>query len=255
MVDGSRGRRAARGWRLSSVVASGVMLAAVLVLPQRASAQQLAAAGQQPPALADAPQAPAPAQGPLVVQPVRSGPVVAFDVKVTEFDHDTAWLLGGYGGWITDERFLIGGAGYWMVDGPNDTELFYGGLLVGWQVPAGKVVRFGVRGLVGGGQATLWDQFYVESPEHPNRPRPMPVHGGGYFDGYPDCPGCDGGWGRYAFYQGFFVFEPQADATIAVTDRLGLHLGVGYRVIAGAGDFNDRLQGLTGSVALQVGVF
>ena len=210
----------------------------------------LPAAAQQPTPLTDAAQAPPVSAGPVVVQPVRSGPVVAFDVKVTEFDGDTATLLGGYGGWLTDERFLVGGAGYWLVDAPNDVEMFYGGLLLGWQVPAGKAIRFGVRGLVGGGQATLWDDYFVGVPDLPDWPnRPRPVHGGGYYPGYPS------GWNRYYFYQGFFIFEPQADATIRFGDRVGLHVGVGYRLIAGADQFNDRLQGLTGSVAVQFGVF
>lgn len=180
--------------------------------------------------------------GPLRIEPIHSGPVVAPEVRFTEVDGDTGTLVGGYGGWLHDEAFLIGGGGYWLVNHTHDLEMFYGGVVVGWTVPLTGSVRFGARGLVGGGWAEVDDSFEVGVPGLPNRPgRPMP--GGGQTIVVR----------HVRFGEDFFVFEPQADVSVRLTPWLRLVGGVGYRVVAAQYDLDDRLRGVTGSLALQFG--
>jgi len=84
-------------------------------------------------------------QGPMIIEPIRSGWLVAPDVKVTEVDRKTSELVGGYAGWLSDERFFIGGAGYWLANG-NDREMAYGGVVAQWLV--WNSGRFGVSARV-----------------------------------------------------------------------------------------------------------
>jgi hypothetical protein len=51
----------------------------------------------------------------------------------------------------------------------------------------------------------------------------------------------------------FFVFEPQANATTRITDHIGVDVAVGYRWTGFADFLGDRLDGVTGSLALQFG--
>ncbi len=93
--------------------------------------------------------------GPLLMQPVSSGAVFTPEVKFTTVNHAYGTLVGGYGGWLYDDSLLVGGAAYWLTNGENGTDMWYGGMLVGWTVPLGSVVRVGGRGLVGFGYAEL----------------------------------------------------------------------------------------------------
>ena len=186
--------------------------------------------------------------GPLAVEPIRSGPVFAPEVKITDVDDITGTLVGGYGGWVTDETFLLGGGGYWLANGSGDLEMVYGGLVIGWWMPAGRAVRFGVRGLVGGGEATLSDRFTFTVPGfdgRPPRPGSMP---------FGSRPGAGTTVEKTVLFdEVFFVFEPQADLIVRLADWMRLNAGVGYRIVAGADSFDDRLRGVTGSIALQFG--
>ena len=67
---------------------------------------------------------------------------------------DVAQLAGAYVGRVIDDHLLIGGAGYRLANGTRGTELRYGGVMVGWTTAPGRI-RFGARGLVGGGSGTL----------------------------------------------------------------------------------------------------
>src|SRR3954469_7869275 len=82
------------------------------------------------------PQAGTAAAGPLVLERVDNGVVLAPDVKATSFDGQLGTLLGFSGGWLQENALFIGAAGYWLVDGSHDRELGYGGLLAGWNVVA-----------------------------------------------------------------------------------------------------------------------
>jgi hypothetical protein len=186
-----------------------------------------------------------PQQGPLVLERVESGFVVAPDVKVTDIDGGVGTLVGGYAGWIREETLLIGGAGYWLASGPGDLDMAYGGLLLGWGASAGSRIRFGVRGLVGGGEASVSDTF-----SFPGRHVPYPDLRPGH--GSPSFP-APAGSVRVHWTETFFIFEPQGVVTLRLLDRVGLDLGVGYRVIGAADGVDNRLRGLTGSVAIRFG--
>lgn len=225
--------------RLAVVVTAGVLFA----LPCAASAQTPASGWQ-----ASSDQA-APATRTLVLEPIRSGPVIAPDVKITDVDGSTEVLFGAWGGYLHDKTWLFGAAGYWLPDTADGLEMSYGGAVVGWRAPSFGPVQFGVRALVGGGWATVpvagvWPLPYDDSSDR--RPR----HG--------VWPGPPPGTGYWAWFSdGFFVAEPQADVVVRLAPWLSLTGGVSYRWVDGENDeiFDDRLSGIAGSVALQFGVF
>src|SRR2546428_3752226 len=95
------------------------------------------------------------APGPMIFEPVRSGWLAAPDFKITEVDHRTSELVGGYAGRITDDTFFIGGGGYWMANQSRDREMAYGGLVVQWLARANARPGLSVKGLVGGGAGEL----------------------------------------------------------------------------------------------------
>src|SRR5947199_7047074 len=84
------------------------------------------------PVAASAQTAPAQAprtQGPMTLERVESGFLVAPELKITRVDRQTSELVGGYGGWLSDQAFFIGGGGYWMANHSRDRGLAYGGLV------------------------------------------------------------------------------------------------------------------------------
>lgn len=176
-------------------------------------------------------------QGPLMIEVVRDSFVVATDYKLTDLDGTIGQLAGGYVGRSIEETVFVGAAGYWLVSGSGGDALAYGGLLAGWSAPLGDRIRFGVRGLVGGGRATLGTDV-------------GPLRGADRFNrrGRRASPAT-----RYALARDdFFVFEPQADLLTRVNDHLSIHWAAGYRVTALADRLDDRLNGTTGSVGLQL---
>jgi hypothetical protein len=182
-----------------------------------------------------------PPQGPLVLEPVHSPFVVAPEYKITNVDGHTGHLLGGYAGQLIDDRLLIGGALYTLVDDGHHSDLTYGGFLIGWVIhPSGRI-RFGARGLVGGGGATLGSDVPVVFggyPDHRNDPR--------YYN--PTT-----GVVRVYGHDDFMVFEPQANTVIHFNEHIGADLSVGYRATAFDDFAGDRLHGVTGSFAVQFG--
>src|SRR5205814_578579 len=64
---------------------------------------------------------PAPTNGPIVLERVHDGWIVAPDFKVTELDDRTGELAGAYGGRLFDNTLPVGGAGYWLTNGPRDS--------------------------------------------------------------------------------------------------------------------------------------
>jgi hypothetical protein len=55
------------------------------------------------------------------------------------------------------------------------------------------------------------------------------------------------------FHDGFFIVDPEANLLVNLTHGLRLTGGIGYRLISGSWDADDRLRGVTGSLALQIG--
>jgi hypothetical protein len=182
--------------------------------------------------------------GPLVLERVGSGLVAAPDVKVTDVDGTVGTLVGGYVGWLGDEKVLIGGAGYWLANGRDDLRMSYGGLLMGWTFNGDGRIAFGGRGLVGAGLATLSDQI-ASSQRGPFDGRFSPVRFG---------VGPGGPTVRHVIFdEGFAILEPQGNLVIRLTNTLRLDCGVGYRLIGAASGVEDRLRGVTGSFAVRFG--
>jgi hypothetical protein len=88
----------------------------------------LALAALTPPSVSAQP----PSSGPMTIERLHSGFMGGPEVKVSTIDGRTSALVGGYGGWLTDDTFFIGGAGYWLANGSHDREMAYGGLVVQW---------------------------------------------------------------------------------------------------------------------------
>jgi hypothetical protein len=210
--------------------ALGVALALCL-LPIAASAQTGAAL--DPPAAADQPS-----QGPMIVERVHNGFLVTPDFKITEIDHRTSGLAGGYAGIVFDDHFFVGGGAYVLATGRGGREMAYGGLVLQWL--GGGDGRFGwsTKTLLGGG--------YAETPSD--------VH----ILIYPPRDEA------FRFRQTFFVAEPELDALVRITSHVRLAVGAGYRFTGTEGGgrghrdegFNipgSRLNGVVGSIGLQIG--
>jgi opacity protein-like surface antigen len=202
-------------------------LAPAAAIAQEASEQRTAAGGSQ-------------SQGPMIVERVHSGLLVAPDFKVTEVNGVTSELAGAYAGWITDDRFFIGGGGYWLANPNRNREMAYGGLVVQWLARANQRFGYSVKGLVGGGQATVSRSFSEIVPVRDPR----------------DVRDIDRSLRTIDVRTrpNFFVAEPEADALIRLTRRLRLTVGAGYRFVAlerGGGD--NQLRGAVGTLGLQIG--
>ena len=185
---------------------------------------------------------------PLIVEKIPTGFVIAPDFKATEIDDRFGQLAGAYAARVTDDALLIGGAAYWLVNGSDDFRLAYGGLLLGWNAYRTSHVRFGARGLVGVGSATLGRTFdgiarggreslirfgRVQAPATPFRGAPTPS--------------------TIRVSDDFFVFEPQANVAINLTDRIAVTGAAGYRAVAATDGLRDVLDGPTISLGLQFG--
>lgn len=203
---------------------------------------------------------PAPANGPLVLERVHDGWVLAPDYKVTAIDDRTGELAGVYGGRLIDNTLLIGGAGYWLTNGARDFGMSYGGVIVGWQSREFGRIRFGGRGLAGGGVATLGFDINGQRNVQVNvggrggdirfgvvDPRaPLATRAPGSIPSQPIR-------GRVVAHEDFLVVEPQANISARITKAIGVSCGVGYRETAYADVLRDRLNGPTANLAIQFG--
>jgi len=199
----------------------------------------------------------APAPQPLTVERIPTGFVVAPDFKWTEVDNELGQLAGAYAGRVTDDTLLVGGAAYWLVNGSDDFRLAYGGLLIGWSSPNTGRIRFGGRGLVGVGSATLArdieGRFGRGAERAPlirfggrNQPAPAPVPPA---IRTPTAPSMI----RVRVTDDFFVFEPQANVAISVTSHIDVTGAAGYRAVALTDGLRDLLDGPTASLGVQLG--
>src|SRR5262249_46045129 len=102
-------------------------------------------------------QTPQTSQGPMTIERIHSGFLFAPDVKITEVDHTTSGLVGGYAGWVAEEAIFVGGGGYWLANGSSGREMAYGGFIVQFFGRSSQRVGFGAKALLGGGEATLTD--------------------------------------------------------------------------------------------------
>jgi hypothetical protein len=186
--------------------------------------------------------APPPAQRPLVIEPIHSPFVIAPEYKVTEVDGDWRQLAGVYAGRLFDEQLLIAGAVYSLVDGPDRTDLTYGGLLIGWSTPEARL-RFGARALIGGGRSTL-PLTLTRDIRFGTRSDPRVVRPGTSVS--PQTV-------TVSARDDFAVIEPVGNVVTQVTDHIGVDLSVGYRWTGYEDVLRDRLAGATGSIAVRFG--
>src|SRR5437870_6862794 len=87
------------------------------------------------------------AQGPIIVERIKTGFVGAPDVKITDVDHTTSTLAGAYAGWLYDGALFVGGGGYWLANRSSDRRMAYGGLVLGWLARTDRRVGFGLKTL------------------------------------------------------------------------------------------------------------
>ncbi|PYR58238.1 MAG: hypothetical protein DMF85_11245 [Acidobacteria bacterium] len=189
--------------------------------------------------IAAAAQSPAqPGAGPMQIEQMENGFVVAPDLKATRVSGTTRGLAGAYAGFLMDNTLLLGGAAYWLPDGPDGMRMAYGGAIVGWQMRADERLGFAIRTLVGGGRtSTRFDGGVIFTGRGVDDRRGTHVR--------PD------GRGRFRLYQEFFTVEPQADVLIRLTRRFRIDAGAGYRAIAAAHGSERDLRGATATLALQ----
>ena len=201
---------------------------------------------------------------PLLVEKIPTGVVIAPDFKATGIDNRFAQLavvrraaagerldtLDHVTRSLTDDTLLICGAAYWLVNGSDDFRLAYGGLLVGWNAYRTSRVRFGARGLVGVGSATLGRNFDGivrggrDSVIRFGRAQASPAP----FRGAPIAPTI-----HVRVADDFFVFEPQANVAVNLTQRIAVTGAAGYRAVAATDALGEVLDGPTINLGLQFG--
>ncbi|GMR22020.1 MAG: hypothetical protein BMS9Abin37_0344 [Acidobacteriota bacterium] len=206
---------------------------------------------------------------------VESGFLVAPDFKFTDVNGNFANLAGAYGGWVIDKKFLIGGGVYTLTNGSGPDGMTYGGGVFEYFVNQASLVNVSVRGLVGGGNATLGASF-------PG----FDLGGLGGFDmgGFGHRRGNQGRFpgnlggvdlddlarrfdlddfdfdfdflnGDFARSTSFFIAEPEVNVILNISERFRFSVGGSYRFIGGAGRLNNRLDGFAANVALKMSFF
>jgi hypothetical protein len=183
------------------------------------------------------------AQSTEELEKIRSGFVAAPEFKFSEMDGESANLLGGHAGWLTDRKLFLGGGAYWLTSGAAGADLAYGGALVEWFAQRNDKFNLSFRGLVGAGTGTLAvDLGDFPGPSFQDRRG----RGGRFSHRFPSTARVS---------EGFFVAEPQAIASFTFTHWMRLSAGAGYRLIGAASGLESRLRGPSASISLQLGSF
>lgn len=227
---------------------------ALLVLLPTIAAAQIAAPDALDPT-ADATQAPPASQGPMTVERIHNGFLIAPEVKATEFDRRAFPLVGASAGFVAQQTFFIGGGGYWLPSQrTDDRRLAYGGAIFRWFIADSSRFGFSVGTLLGGGEATVpetvtqviyptLDPRTVRNPPPAALPQPQSVTA------------------TVRVRNDFVVAEPEVSARVALAPHVRLTVGAGYR-FAGTdwrhrGGFDDdasrRLSGATATFGVQIG--
>jgi hypothetical protein len=196
----------------------------------------LAAAAQTSGAAAPDLDTPQISQGPMVVERIHNGFLAAPDFKITEVEHRTSGLAGGYAGVVFADTFFIGGGGYGLVTDRRGRELAYGGLVMQWFARRSEPFGYSAKMLVGGGRAESTASIQVM-----DRGRIVTQSA--------------------RVGQDFFVFEPEVSALVRLTSQLRLTVGAGYRFTGSDWGHHGssftipgtRLNGAVGSIGLQIG--
>lgn len=180
-------------------------------------------------------QQPGSTSGPLVLEPMNNGFVLAPDVKFTKLDGDAATLAGAYGGWVHDDHLLIGGAGYWRADNGRTHDLGYGGVIAGWIFMPEQRLSVTTKGLIGLGRATAPVTIAYGRTS-------MPIF---HDEIFPPR--------TFRYHRDFVIGEPEIDAQFRITRHVGLVGGVSYRLVDLPDSLDTLARGASGSVSVQFG--
>ena len=199
----------------------------------------IAASAQTGGAAADLAAAAQTSSGPMIVERVHNGFVVAPDFKFTEIDRKSSGLAGGYAGVVFDDHFFVGGAAYVLATERRGREFAYGGLVLQWLGVGSDRFGFSAKALLGGGRSETSQT--VQTLSSPSRALTL------------------------RDTQSFFVAEPGVDALVAISKHVRLAVGAGYRFTGsprarffdegGRSAVSGRtgLDGAVGSIGLQIG--
>jgi len=179
----------------------------------------------------------------MTVERVESGFLVAPEVKVTRFDRQTSELVGGYGGWLSDQTLFIGGGGYWMANRSRDRGLAYGGLVVGVMPRSNRTLSFSVKGLLGAGRATRVESITLFDDRGGRELQLFPTRV------LPPVPIVT----NVRVREEFWVAEPEASVTVRFSRHVHLAAGASYRFTGRERGTRDGLNGPSGSIAVQFG--
>ncbi len=132
--------------------------------------------------------------GPMTVQRIGNSAFIAPDFKITDFNGKASGLAGAYGGYLVENAFFIGAGGYWLTDTARERDMWYFGLVTGVYLNRDRPVGFGFKALIGGGEATIGQQYTYLQPRRGGPGVPVTV--------------------TDFYHTGIFVFEPEADVVV-----------------------------------------
>ena len=158
-----------------------------------------------------------------------------------------------YAGKLLDEQLLVAGALYTLTNLGRATDLTYGGLLVGWMTAPEHRIRFGARSLVGFGEGEVpvtIQGYPVNYSAAAFEPRDLVRFGGGRLPQPVPLPTTSF---TVRVRDNFAVLEPQGSISARVTSHIAVEFAAGYRVTGFSDALRDRLNGVTGALALQLG--
>jgi hypothetical protein len=213
------------------------VLALLLLIAPAPVLAQTPVAGPPSPAPAAAP----PPAAPLRIERIVSTFILAPDYRMADLDGALAHLAGGYAGWLTDDTFFVGGAVYTVANRSDDFALTYGGVLIGWTLPAHRRVQLAAQALAGFGRATLGTDLA--------RPALLPFARPVRFGSRTSA-----GSLRVLVRDDIVVVEPQITVIGKLTDDIAVTVGGGYRAAGLTDGLEDRLNGWSGSVAIRFGL-
>lgn len=171
----------------------------------------------------------------LISGEIKSGGFGGPVLKVTSINGESAFLVGGRGGWIVNHSFIIGGGGYGLVTNVNaKTPSIFGE----------RYLNFGYGGL---------ELEYVPASNDLIHASFMTLIGGGGI-GYRDADFNV----RHNSTDAFFVLEPAANMTLNVTRYFRISAGFSYRYISGvetSASTSKDLSGPSGILTFRFGEF
>ncbi len=178
----------------------------------------------------------------LIKSEIENGGYIAPVLKFSQINKELGIFGGWKLGWIINHSFSIGFSGNMLFNSPdsikdeNNNRIYMGymGGLIEYIINPDKLVHFSLSALIGGGGTGTNTNTNTNTSGNSN----------GYMMG--------GNFNR------FFVAEPEVNLVVNIIKNLRFSVGVGYRFIYGGatGGISDKnLGGVTGTIALQAGIF